>query len=573
MYSLQKNNRRGFIAPGIILLIVLVLVGLVAVVFTRTRTTVIKRNKDTVTNRQRLGLKQVDLRAPSDVVTVKLSYNKNQNPTVSVLSLRQSKGFAPTYLLQENSHTLEILDETQKLLLTIPFVVPNEIENVAAWANDISNAHITLDSTSFSVSFSKPKAAKSIRVVNPQKTTIRTIELSEALVADVPSGVRLAADGECPTPQLSAVSTAPDRINLSWSVTDQSNVKSYVIRFAKKNQDGTWTEFVDLPGVGQFDNYSQTGFAHTSLTPETTFSYVANTLCLDNTGSLVSNQETVTTQSFLGINPSTQPTDIPPIPGQNPTQPTTIPSSSAQPPATIYIPQVTTRPTAKPKSQEFFDIAFTSGNFQESELETFRQDAQRFQDYLINIEPYKGKSGKIKFHIVENTTDLSCQFIPHLVCDDDKIMEIVSAKVPFDVIQVIYKSDDINGAVKIGSIVATLYNGQGSEIVFAHEISHALRLLDEYFQPVYGKIDDKTRANCYAGQPPAQAWQGIVADSDYKAGCTYTNWYRSTEYSIMSDGRQVLANENYRYFNEISKKILNESIDAHVLGPSLDSRL
>lgn len=215
--------------------------------------------------------------------------------------------------------------------------------------------------------------------------------------------------------------------------------------------------------------------------------------------------------------------------------------------------------SAQTNSREFADIAIVASRYSQGSMPQFRSDALRAKNHLLTYEPFKSRSNQLKIHVVENTQDVGCNrpfsnARRGLVCNPTQVIEAVKrASVPYDVIAVIVNDSEYGGAAFPEAQMAFTYNGPQMDKIFVHEMGHAFgNLYDEYSMGEAGIIDTAAHKNCYAGSPPAQAWQGIVNSGDYAKVCRHTNWYRSSHESIM----QTLQTNA---FNEISRRILDAS--------------
>lgn len=216
---------------------------------------------------------------------------------------------------------------------------------------------------------------------------------------------------------------------------------------------------------------------------------------------------------------------------------------------------------AQGNAPEFVDIAVVSANYSQANMAAFRNDFERVKTYVLNVEPYKSRANQIKFFAVETTQDMGCSR-PNasarqvLVCDHAKVSQAVrTASVPSDAVMVLVNDPEYGGAAYIEDNMGFVSNSSEMPKTFTHELGHALSALDdEYSYNTIGTIDNATHQNCYAGTPPAQAWQGIVQSNEYAKECHNSNWYRSSPNSIM-------RSLSFEYYNEISKRIINARID------------
>jgi hypothetical protein len=225
------------------------------------------------------------------------------------------------------------------------------------------------------------------------------------------------------------------------------------------------------------------------------------------------------------------------------------------------------------------NIVFIGNGY--TDMNAFHADATRFGDTFLTFEPYKSYASKIMFHTIDNTRNLGCGASSGLsrlvVCNSQLVIQIVnSSGVPHDGIAVINNSSQYGGGV-VGGIPAQ-YNGPKGPAMFVHEFGGHIfgRLLDEYLytgEASNGPINNKLYnidgvatvagdGNCYAGNPPASGWNGLVNSADYKQGCNNElNWYAPSQSSVM----RALGN---MYFNAVSQAMIKRRLDA-LLGSDI----
>ncbi|MEK7147682.1 MAG: Ig-like domain-containing protein, partial [Patescibacteria group bacterium] len=216
---------------------------------------------------------------------------------------------------------------------------------------------------------------------------------------------------------------------------------------------------------------------------------------------------------------------------------------------------------AQTSTDGYLDIVFVSEDYIASEFATFRNDVDGMASALITYEPFNTRASQVRYHYVENTEDLGCvreASIPRLFkCNISTIKSVVNnSGVPYDQIVVLVNTLTYGGAGYIADNVTITYRGTYAKEVFVHELGHSLgNLWDEYVLfTSSGTLDNKVKKNCYAGNPPAAEWAGIIPETSYYLECQYRNWYRTSLNSIM----RVL---NARYFNVVSQKYLNEELN------------
>jgi hypothetical protein len=234
-----------------------------------------------------------------------------------------------------------------------------------------------------------------------------------------------------------------------------------------------------------------------------------------------------------------------------------------------YTPPAETTLDARTQAVDgFLDIAIISAWY--TDMSSFRAHVDTIVNHMYGYEPFNRRTAQIRVHIVENTADLGCEYdtvtTRLLVCDPFTVRQkINNAGVPNDTIYVLVHSATYGGS---GGSIAVGYDGSYEGPMFLHEsLGHAFGLLtDEYSYGGNAVLDNKVHGlygsvgdgNCYAGTPPAAAWQGISGVS-YFISCRHDNWYRSSPSSIML----TLSDT---YFNDVSIGVLNRRMDAFA-GP------
>lgn len=214
----------------------------------------------------------------------------------------------------------------------------------------------------------------------------------------------------------------------------------------------------------------------------------------------------------------------------------------------------------------YFNITFISDHYTQSQLTQFHNDVTRFQNHLTSTyEPYKTRVSQLRFRYVDNTADLGCPTGGgYMECNDALVVQQVGAT-PWDKIVVVINTGNYGGGSRRGGSIVTSYNGlEWGQQVFSHELEHALAgLEDEYDYGITEPYTNQVDANCYAGLPPAAPWQNIVAPNSYRVVCARTNWYRSSETSLM----QAIDTP---YFNAVSQILINSALNTYV-GPFTDT--
>jgi len=239
----------------------------------------------------------------------------------------------------------------------------------------------------------------------------------------------------------------------------------------------------------------------------------------------------------------------------------------------------------------FFDITLIGANFPDQQaLDWYYKDVQMYITHILRIIPFNIRASQIRFHRIDNTTNLNCyrpSFCQRCTyCDWDLISQIVNQSgSPWDVIFTVFKDAEYGGVaypeVNIGvasdqyddtnqyDYIYGVIRGPGynwTPEAFVHEFGHLYNagyLMDEY--PYGSNTGMVARDNCYDGRPLNSAWVNLVGIQDYYLECTDTAYYQSSEKSIM-------GNLEVEYFNTVSNNLINQSLDekAGVVTPPIN---
>jgi hypothetical protein len=218
------------------------------------------------------------------------------------------------------------------------------------------------------------------------------------------------------------------------------------------------------------------------------------------------------------------------------------------------------------------DILFLGVNYEADETR-FTKDAERFADELLSHDPFRSRASSFRFSHAISPISLKCQRSRdperRRVIECDQNAGVKAAKktgLPWDYVVAVVNDPEYAGS---GGKMSVLYNGEYGPQIFVHEFAHTFGgLNDEYSigRNSPGKQKGVIHGNCYAGTPPAPEWEGIVSLSEYRRGCAYDDWYRSSENSIMNRFERGVT------FNRLSRKLLNDKIDAALTAKSKNKK-
>ncbi len=181
-------------------------------------------------------------------------------------------------------------------------------------------------------------------------------------------------------------------------------------------------------------------------------------------------------------------------------------------------------------------IAVIGDRYTAADLPRFRTDAAKAQATILATEPYKTHAAIIAFTVVENTTDLDCEYSATMArllsCSMSKVTGAVNAAgVAYDHIIVLVNSGTYGGS---GGSLSVSYNGSLMGNVVVHEFGHTFGgLLDEYQLSSADVFTAEAFShNCYLTSPVPSTVEGTWA-----ATCKYTKWSRQK--AVKADGTKV----------------------------------
>ncbi|HEY6626141.1 MAG TPA: M64 family metallopeptidase [Ignavibacteriaceae bacterium] len=152
---------------------------------------------------------------------------------------------------------------------------------------------------------------------------------------------------------------------------------------------------------------------------------------------------------------------------------------------------------------EKVDIVIIPEGYTEDEIDSFKEDCERFAGYLFNSSPFK--ENKDKFNIwgieapsIESGTDIPKEDIwkktlinstfytfdleRYLMTYDNKNLRNIASNAPYDQIYILVNSDKYGGGAIYNHYSVCVNDNKYSEFVFVHEFGHGFAsLADEYY--------------------------------------------------------------------------------------------
>jgi hypothetical protein len=221
----------------------------------------------------------------------------------------------------------------------------------------------------------------------------------------------------------------------------------------------------------------------------------------------------------------------------------------------------------------YFDLVLIGDDYSSEQLAQFRADAGQIEDTLYSLQPYKIRNSQVRVTLIENTQDLGCYRLPAVprcvICNNAQVLQRVNQEaVPYDKIGVLFNDGEYGGCGDYFGTVFQVANGPLFDMVSVHELGHNLGADDEY---TYGGDGSLSNAQTCSATNPNPNWDGIVARDDYYPECTYDNYYRSSQDSIM-------RTLNVNYFNAITNRLFNQQLNqlagnAQVGGEPINSTI
>lgn len=230
----------------------------------------------------------------------------------------------------------------------------------------------------------------------------------------------------------------------------------------------------------------------------------------------------------------------------------------------------------------FIDIVFIDDRYN-GDFDRFHKDVDNIISGFLQLEPYKSRASQLRFNYIDSEVSLECRhtLFSLLICDRSQIARSINRNaVPHDYIIVINNDSNIEPrGVSWGDYIILNPNKPESfqwllGYTLGHEMGHSIgKLYDEYLGiDLAGKIVEKIvsgrKKNCYPGTILNPEWKNLVGKEDYFKGCLEQDWFRSSEYSIMT---RPEPNGKIPYFNAVSQKAINEAIDK-IAGPYTEDK-
>ena len=214
---------------------------------------------------------------------------------------------------------------------------------------------------------------------------------------------------------------------------------------------------------------------------------------------------------------------------------------------------------------DYFDVVYIGEDWSASQADAYHAAIDAIAVEFLKRDPLAARASQIRIHVVDHWGDNFCppyssSEYPYVCQNSIPTVQstVNSYGVPWDKIIVVINTSNNKGLFWFNAGVG--FTSPHAALA-AHELSHAMNLRDEYvWNSGSGVIDNQVVWNCYHGTPPAAAWSGIVNLSDYNAGCSYANWYRSSYTSLM---HYIVADAVY---NQVSKNQINGRLDYYA-GP------
>ena len=153
------------------------------------------------------------------------------------------------------------------------------------------------------------------------------------------------------------------------------------------------------------------------------------------------------------------------------------------------------------------DLVFVAEGYRKEEFRKFKQDSQRFVDYLFTMEPFAAMKKRFNIHgvfrasaqsgvdfpaerVYKNTVvDASYDTLgsgAYVTVFDNKTMRDIAGKVPHDNVIVLANTEKYGGSGFYNSYTLFTSDNKRSEEIFTHEFGHGFAgLADEYIAESY----------------------------------------------------------------------------------------
>jgi hypothetical protein len=211
------------------------------------------------------------------------------------------------------------------------------------------------------------------------------------------------------------------------------------------------------------------------------------------------------------------------------------------------------------------DVVFLGYGYDDKEVFNLKV-REYIDDVFFNFEPFNSNRDKFTFYFIDDFEDLDCSFNNWIVCDDFKIKKLAS-NCPNDYTIVLAARSwiaDLFDPVRssaIGNVEKV--NTMDNPNVVVHEFGHIFGgLADEYVDDYYSQVDFRVGnyPNCDVAR--CEKWNDLSLECygggqrGSEDGCSLTEYYRSTETSIMRELDQ-------HSFGPVSERAIIEKLNAY----------
>lgn len=242
----------------------------------------------------------------------------------------------------------------------------------------------------------------------------------------------------------------------------------------------------------------------------------------------------------------------------------------------------TERISGKLPANKAVDVVLLAEGYTQSEMELFRDDAQKLSEFLLNTEPFNQKKEQFNIWLVYSESKESGTDIPgddiwkntilnshfytfnserYLTSQSIKRIHDVAALVPYDQVYVLVNSDKYGGGGIFNYYNLTSTRNKMSPWVFIHEFGHGFAgLADEYFDgstaynDMYDLKTEPWRPNISSLVHPEKKWKDKV-EKDTPIPTPATEEYKNKVGFF--EGGGYVEKGIYRPYQECEMKALN----------------
>lgn len=166
------------------------------------------------------------------ILEINLSYDIDSQPALKIADAKRKTGYAPLYEIPKDAYKLEVLDSKDKVINSVPFIIPNQVEDPPPLEGEKKDHQaLLLKKVDFTLTVEWTPSATKVRIVTPEG-----LEVASKGLTDIP-----------------VIQNKPNFKSLPGDKSHTSRPTSFIERFIPKASAQTTPNILDITFIG--DDY------------------------------------------------------------------------------------------------------------------------------------------------------------------------------------------------------------------------------------------------------------------------------------------------------------------------------